>query len=700
MIRSFIRNFSFSLIKGIAIIAVFLIIVLRIFFCVESSYYDFAFNSISLYKFFNFYILLILGILLYIHSKFNFKKFVQRHKDIMVFIYSMIISIAFLLLFKGTPQYDSQSCVEVADLIVNNNFLGKIDSDYLLVYPFQYGYAFFIACFKYLFNDYFLFCLQVFQAVVYSLANVYLQRIVRAYFCSKGNVFQIVIVIAWIVPYCLSTYVYGLSLGLSCVIFSIYNIFNFIKKVNKNSFILAIVFSILACFVKPNFIILVVTYFLYFAFIYSASILKKIIISFICFVNIIFSLNVVKFVGNTIFEADLGDGVDQFSFLIMSTIDNSLIEPKGMYYVPPGYHTGYETLNYTQYDGDIEKISEHNTQIFKNQVQYSIEHPNRFIKYYGLKYLATWASSDFMILLQYANRVDELLIKQNVDFLEDGFGKFINTLLINLSVLIIFLGTFIYMFNIDKDTEDFGVILLIYFIGGVLYHLLFEAKSIYVYPYITMLIPVSIKGFSLISKTSLEKITKYPKLNIVVSVVMIIFTFYYNQSNSYTAISKENYYDYPELINLNKNSFVTYEFDTGNTKNINGMELYIEGDLGDDELIICLTGENLEKYYSYQKGQSENDNYIRINFDKGLLKTNKTYELTLSVKCNNQISCDSNITIPVGLSSTQPDTAVTYNGKSLESYTLNFKLFSLKQSNLWFYDKNVVNPISRIYYNF
>ena len=72
----------------------------------------------------------------------------------------------------------------------------------------------------------------------------------------------------------------------------------------------------------------------------------------------------------------------------------------------------------------------------------------------------------------------------------------------------VYVFTFIFAINIYRKKEEVLTIIPIAFIGGTLFHMIWEAKSRYVFPYFVFLIPLAAYGLIILR----NKIIEYRRL--------------------------------------------------------------------------------------------------------------------------------------------------------------------------------------------
>ena len=295
----------------IGIIAIILTFVL--FVVVEVPWKGGILDSASIY--FNFGIVAILFSLLtiYLLKKSDFK-LSNTLADKLALIIPFIVGIITMIIFKATPTSDAQTCFELADTIINEGIATALNNEYLKLYPFQLGYIYIVIIFKSLFNSYAVISIQLFQIILYAIANLCLLKITRNLSKNqKNNLSYITLSILWIIPLMYSVYCYGFSLGLSLAVYSLYFIIKFNNTKSKNHLALGLLFSVLATFAKPNYLLLNITYLLYFIFIYDASTKQKAILTALTVITLIFSSKSYQLVTKVVFNQETPVGLPRTS---------------------------------------------------------------------------------------------------------------------------------------------------------------------------------------------------------------------------------------------------------------------------------------------------------------------------------------------------------------------------------------------------
>ena len=201
------------------------------------------------------------------------------------------------------------------------------------------------------------------------------------------------------------------------------------------------------------------------------------------------------------------------------------------------------------------------------------------------------------------------------------------------TILIFSLLFFIYNKN---NVNNEYVIITLWFLGGFLYHFIFEAKPIYVYPYITILVPLASIGINYFNKIS-SKIKAKPKIFITITSILIIcliVSFYNKQIFTINLFDRD--LNRKGIIEINNPITINQYFKIDFDFSANQITIPYEGNLANNNLLINLY-ENENKLLSFNINndsvkKNDNTNYISIDFDELCFYTDKTYRMEIVIE--------------------------------------------------------------------
>ena len=146
---------------------------------------------------------------------------------------------------------------------------------------------------------------------------------------------------------------------------------------------------------------------------------------------------------------------------------------------PGWYRYDYAKLSYTNYEQANQEFKDG----IKERIDYFLHNPKETIKFYTKKICSMWTENTYAST--FYNKVYDR---------DEGLENKTETELIRVYqkalIFIIFGCTFIVLLQKRKNLSNEILLLLTIFIGGFLFHILWEAKSRYVIPYIIVLIPI------------------------------------------------------------------------------------------------------------------------------------------------------------------------------------------------------------------
>lgn len=682
-------------------IIIFIVFLSRFFISIQFSIFGSQLADAKIFYFFNFYTLIaFLIIILMMKRKIKniFYRLNNKKLYILYFLIPVIYGFIFLFIFGYGIGDDALSCYNVANLLNNGVKLVDLDSlnNYLKIVPYQYGFVNVLRLFIAIFEENSIFAYQVFQIILYGVANVYLFRIKNILSNDKNsNLALLVLNVFWIIPYMISPYVYGFALGFSFAIISLYYFLCFIKTGNYYLLIISLTLVLFSTYIKMNYTIVIIAYVLYIIVFYDAKIFKKIILSVSTIFCLVLSLNIVYLSAKIIDDYYLPKGSTLLSWLVMGSPDNTLFDEDSNYVVP-GYFTGYafeiaEKNNYI--------TSEINKEVYNDLnkvIKYTINNPKKAIKYYYYKFISTWDVADFNTFYYVANHGNNDLNNDAITSLDNGTLNIFFTQVINIGTVLLLFGSIIYIYMIarDKQKNDQSIIVIIlWFIGGWMYHLLFETKGIYIYPYLTILIPISSIGISFFLNNNFIENNILCRKNICILIVgCIIATIIFNRQK-FVIPFYESYADAFGGITTN-NSKIEYIVSFKNNTKINKVELQYLGRLNDDKAKFEIYENNKLVYQSDITQEVLDNNPSWIIFEDMNLNVEKNNNYNFMIKVYGK---NNDFNIIVGPS--QWAEGKTYvEGNLLENYVINIKLFETKYSKIYYYQNIKDEFVNNLYY--
>ena len=438
----------------------------------------------------------------------------------------LIISLSLVTIFSlfwvnfvQAPVKADQKFVLAAAISFKNGDYSFLDEGgYLFLHPLQLGIVFFL---EFLINIFFTSSPLLIQNlnILFTIISFYiLYKITKLIYKNEEiNKMLLIIFPSFLVLPMLCVMVYGNIFGFAFSLIAIYLLLLYYKD-RKVKYLLIACFSLIfSIILKSNYEIIMI------AFIISLILdciqkfdKKNLLIVLLTLVLFVFSNKAIIKYAELRTGKEISDGTPMISYIAMG-IQKPATRNAGWYNEGKNVEAIYNDNNYNTEAAKAESI-----EIIKNRLEEFISSPKTFIKFYADKILSTWCEPAFQGIWS-AEPLDEFENSsseyqnyiQNNKILQSIFhGKlhtFITYYLNIFEVLVFAMSSVstIYNIKLKKFTEQ-NFILLLSFLGGFLFHILWETKCIYVIPFYFLLLPSAACGFKIVfelvnKKLNIEK---------------------------------------------------------------------------------------------------------------------------------------------------------------------------------------------------
>ena len=171
-----------------------------------------------------------------------------------------------------------------------------------------------------------------------------------------------------------------------------------------------------------------------------------------------------------------------------------------------GWYTGYNTAIYAQNEFDNKRTDQAAKVDIQNRLQEFVKTPSMALKFFAGKIRSTWLEPTYQSvwsgpLNTHNDKVDGILLQS---IYREQIGYSMLTIWDAVVMLLIFGFSLIAIWTIWKSgilPDEFRLLPFIYFIGGFTFHLFWETKSQYVFPYVYCLIPLAAYGLFIYKET-------------------------------------------------------------------------------------------------------------------------------------------------------------------------------------------------------
>ncbi|MBF0787605.1 MULTISPECIES: hypothetical protein [unclassified Streptococcus] len=163
-----------------------------------------------------------------------------------------------------------------------------------------------------------------------------------------------------------------------------------------------------------------------------------------------------------------------------------------------GWYNKYVRQVYDRYEGDEEKITQAAKLEITNRVQDFVETPSYAGRFFLKKFVTTWTESTFQSIWSGPSKLQQRPLKgEGIESLYHGGLVYRLFYHYTHAYLILLYGGALVFLMVASPWKRLPIeyYAYVYWAGGVLFHLLWETKSQYVYPYVFVMLPFAVKGY-------------------------------------------------------------------------------------------------------------------------------------------------------------------------------------------------------------
>lgn len=421
-----------------------------------------------------------------------------KKMKIILFGWYFLFGTAFILSAKlRSPSYSDSFIVTYAAQRAAVGDLSQLSEDYFFRFPFQLGYVlyseFFFRVLGFVFRGfpegYFCLALQEVNLLWVLFACYSLIR-VSEYFSRDTRTQKIIVLLFFCcIPALLScTFLYGNIPAFGCGAGALWMFLDFLKGGKLSRAVLCALFLTFAVTLKLNLLIFAVAI----GAIWVIEILKKRSFrSLVCLLLTAACVLSVSKMPQSFYEKrtglDYGDGIPMLGWMAMGFSEG---------HAAPGWYKEDNTVTAFRESGnDPEAVSENARKVLRERTDFFITHPGDAFSFFSAKLRSQWNEPSCQSL--WINQVfPSYSEKGRVYDMLCGKGEGRSLQLMNQYQQLVFAGTLLGLAALRKK-KDIGCLLLpLVILGGLSYHLLFEAKSQYALPYFVMMVPLAGYGFA------------------------------------------------------------------------------------------------------------------------------------------------------------------------------------------------------------
>lgn len=473
--------------------------------------------------------LVVILLVTFIRKKIDFEKY----KKIFQIVWIVLLVICFFsllgisLYISMEPRADQKFVLETALSMINGDYSAFDKGGYMDVYPNQVGIVYFFYWMLRVFPfGYKTICVLNALSVIFIVCGM--KKIQNVLFESVtvnvgGIATMLFLPLAFYV-----TFIYGNLIGMALSTWGIYFTIQFWKQHSVKTGFVAAFLSVLAVVIKENFLIAFIGIAIYMILAVLKKTNKKSIVLVLCSVlMLVGATNIVKWHTECIVGKSISDGVPTTAWVAMGMQEG---------YMAYGWHNQYNENVYRENDCDSDKTNRVVKAEINDRVHSFISNPAYFAKFFYQKTISQWNNptfEGFWINDRIKRANDGIKVKKLPNWLngltmEPG-NKFL-TEYMNLYQTIILVGASICIICKRKENTIGHFIPAIIFVGGFVFHIIWEAKCQYVMPYFVLLIPYAISGYDVLTKKLcdikmeqgiIQCVKKYREIQIIIIVAIL-----------------------------------------------------------------------------------------------------------------------------------------------------------------------------------
>ncbi len=415
-------------------------------------------------------------------------------------VWITLLGILWVVMSLSAPTHDSH-IVTTAGYAAAQGDLSRIDSNYFIRFPFQLGYVFWTEIWARLFglthSDYLF--MEIVNVLCLAFGEVALVLLTEKLFKNRAVTVATTLMLAlFFQPVVFCSFLYGTIPGFCFAAWSIFFLVKYMQT-DKYRFLLpsAILLAVSVSLKLNNMILLVAAVIILLAHLMKKKPLRRLPAVIILCVTVLTLHGVGRWQYSLRMDKDFGDGIPMVSWLAMGLHDA----------VPaPGWYNGaYTVSNFHTHNCDSKAAADASVEVIRNRLEEMAETPRETARFFCDKLLSQWNETTYQSI--WNNQVrGQFGDKWGVARYVCGEGESRAKWVMDLSVQFIFCGmlaatVILFLRPLKKraespEDESAAYLIPLLFLGGFLYHGLFEAKSQYVISYVILMIPYAAWGFA------------------------------------------------------------------------------------------------------------------------------------------------------------------------------------------------------------
>lgn len=412
----------------------------------------------------------------------------------------VIMAAAWILVTRFLPGSDPAKVCEVASQWMAGDFSAFEQGEYLFCYPFQSGIVLFYYLLSRLFGDGNYVAMQFVNLLALAAVYYLLYKIFSKLWKNEEKVLLIsyLSLILWIPLMFYVTYLYGILPGMACSLGAVYLALCYLEKRKWWYMFPAALLMGIATVLKMNCLIYLVAIgcFLAYDAVDSLFISRQKGKQWIVSLAFVAAMGLGVYGCNQATNAyvehlsgyEMPEGEVMISWVVMGLSE----APNA-----PGNYNGYIGNVFFDNNFDTELATEQSIIDLKAILKRMVQSPiDSGITFFARKTAYQWNDPTFIAMERMEGRQSSIEVSSRIRDLIEGQGEVVLSVILNFVQTVILMGMLFYLFFTRKSRNLNELLVAVVFLGGYLFHMVWESSASYTIPYFVLLIPYAVRGFA------------------------------------------------------------------------------------------------------------------------------------------------------------------------------------------------------------
>lgn len=408
-----------------------------------------------------------------------------------VILAHVLFAVIWVFSTSAEPDTDSLELLLSAQRFAQGDyaFLSS-PSAYLRIFPYQLGYTSIIGFAVRLFHEDAIFAMQMLNTLAWGATIAALLSITNRLFRDRETrALCLLLLASCLQPVFLCTFVYGNLLGLCMMLWAIERLTSFLSHSNGMALATCIAFLVVSVLLKYNCLIGVLAVAITLALhALSRRRFPLVVLAAVALVLPLAAQGAVTHAYEKRSGGEWGPGMPQVLWLAMGLHES---EDRAA-----GWYDGYSYETFISCNSDASAASQKALDNIVNSLWRFAQNPARAFAFLGDKLLSQWTEPTFESIWVSEVRAHARPIPPWVRAVYDGTPGRALTAFMNAFQSLIYLFGAVGLWRLRRRGTLLHLPLALTIFGGGLYHMLFEAKSMYILPYYVMLFPYAAYGLA------------------------------------------------------------------------------------------------------------------------------------------------------------------------------------------------------------